>query len=298
MKTAPLVSVCMVTYNHRRHIGEAIDSVLMQATDFPFELVIGDDCSSDGTDEICRSYKEQYPDRIKLLLSKERLGMTGNFLRTLDACSGKYIAHCDGDDFWTAPDKLQRQADFMEAHEDFTLCIHHVNYYYQNEGVTKAVDRPKPLVDGEAGFEFTNSQRIRGIFIADVSCFYRKDKLPQASVMQSYKQFADQHLYYYLNTAGKGFYINDTMATYRVHEGGVWSGMDAEGRLKTVLGWTIEIYEHEKNDDTSYMLAHRLYYLYAYYISTFKLIKTIKLAIKMTRKYGFGIGMCHPFMLK
>ncbi|MDR1406841.1 MAG: glycosyltransferase, partial [Tannerella sp.] len=179
----PLVSVCMLTYNHERYIAQAIRSVLMQETDFPFELVISDDCSSDGTVEICRSYKDRYPDKIKLLLSEVRLGMTGNFIKTIEACTGRYVAHCDGDDFWTSPGKLQKQADFMEANEEYTLCVHACSFYYQNEGIDRPISVPALLKAGMEGFDFTNAQRIRKVSIQSVSCLYRKDKLPEKEIL-------------------------------------------------------------------------------------------------------------------
>ena len=95
------VSVCMITYNHERFIAQAIESVLMQETDFRVELVIGEDCSTDGTRAIVREFGERFPERIRLLLPEHNLGMMPNFVATLSACRGQYVALLEGDDYWT-----------------------------------------------------------------------------------------------------------------------------------------------------------------------------------------------------
>ena len=108
----PLVSIASITYNHEKFIAQAIDSFLMQETDFDFEIIIGEDCSTDDTLKIIKEYKAKYPDIIKLITSESNVGMMTNFIRTLEACSGKYIALCEGDDYWTDTLKLQKQVNF------------------------------------------------------------------------------------------------------------------------------------------------------------------------------------------
>ena len=108
------VSVCMITYNHESYIHQAIEGVLTQNTTFPYKLVIGEDYSADGTRKICQEYANLYPDKIDLLPSSSNLGMQRNFSRTLNVCTGKYIALCEGDDYWTDPMKLQKQIDILE----------------------------------------------------------------------------------------------------------------------------------------------------------------------------------------
>lgn len=113
---APLVSVSMICYNAETYIAAAIEGVLRQQVDFPIELVIGDDNSSDGTRKICAEYAEKYPDIIRLLPPRANLGIGGNTARTMGSCLGKYIAVCDGDDIWADPMKLKRQVEFLEQH--------------------------------------------------------------------------------------------------------------------------------------------------------------------------------------
>ena len=115
----PAVSVSIITYNQRELIGRAIDSVLMQEVDFPYEIIIGDDCSDDGTQEMIEAYRRQHPDKIQLILHPRRYtdevpGRTNNTTNLLN-CRGKYTAMLDGDDYWTDAGKLQRQYDRLEA---------------------------------------------------------------------------------------------------------------------------------------------------------------------------------------
>ena len=100
---APLVSVFMMTYNHEKYISEAIEGVLMQNTNFDFDIVIGEDCSTDNTRQIILDYQRKYPGKFKLLLHKENIGAMANQMAVLQACSGKYIAMCEGDDYWIDP---------------------------------------------------------------------------------------------------------------------------------------------------------------------------------------------------
>ena len=118
----PVVSVRTSTYNHGKYIRECIESILMQKTDFQFEYIIGEDFSTDGTREIVFEYAEKYPDIIRVLTADRNLGMKGNGQRCIDACRGKYIAICEGDDYWTDPYKLQKQVDYMESHPECAVC--------------------------------------------------------------------------------------------------------------------------------------------------------------------------------
>lgn len=134
----PLVSVHMITYNHAPYIAKAIEGVLSQKTQFPFELVIGEDCSFDGTREIVFDYAHRYPEIIRVITSEQNVGMKKNVYRTSKACRGKYIAYCEGDDYWQRPDKLQLQADYLESHPDYGLVYSdHDRYFEKNEKVIK-----------------------------------------------------------------------------------------------------------------------------------------------------------------
>jgi glycosyltransferase involved in cell wall biosynthesis len=128
--TAPLVSIKMITYNHAPYIAQAIEGVLQQKTTFPFELVIGEDCSTDGTREIVFEYQKKYPNIIRVITSEKNVGMKRNGLRVLKACHGKYIAFCEGDDYWQHPLKLQKQADYLENHPEYGLVYSSYDVYH------------------------------------------------------------------------------------------------------------------------------------------------------------------------
>ena len=125
----PLVSTHMTTYNHAPYIAEAIEGVLQQKTNFPFELVIGEDCSTDGTREIVFEYQKKYPDIIRVVTSDKNVGGKKNSYRTMKACRGRYIAFCEGDDYWHHPEKLQKQVNYMESHPECGLVYSSYDVY-------------------------------------------------------------------------------------------------------------------------------------------------------------------------
>lgn len=119
MDDLPLVSVKTITYNHEPYIRQCIEGVLMQKTNFKYEYIIGEDCSTDGTRAVVMEYAEKYPDIIKVITSNQNVGARANGIRVRNACKGKYQATCEGDDYWTDPNKLQKQVDFLEANPDY-----------------------------------------------------------------------------------------------------------------------------------------------------------------------------------
>jgi glycosyltransferase involved in cell wall biosynthesis len=134
MNTAmePKVSVRIITYNHEKYIGSALDSVLMQEVNFPYEIVIGEDCSTDNTRKILLEYKERHPDLIRLLLHEKNTGIHYNIRQTVATCRGRYMAMLDGDDYWTDPHKLQKQVDFLDNNPGCPLCFHSVEVRHED----------------------------------------------------------------------------------------------------------------------------------------------------------------------
>jgi glycosyltransferase involved in cell wall biosynthesis len=127
----PLVSVKMMTYNHAPYIAQAIEGVLQQETDFSFELVIGEDCSTDGTREIVFDYQKKNPEVIRVITSDKNVGAHKNSLRTEKACRGKYLAFCEGDDYWHNPKKLQMQIEYLEQHPECGLVFSDFDCFYE-----------------------------------------------------------------------------------------------------------------------------------------------------------------------
>src|SRR5919202_3380596 len=127
------VSVLMITYNQEAFIAQAIRSALMQITDFDYEIVIGDDCSTDGTRDIVADLARKHPSKIRPLFQDVHLGVNRNLVSTLKACTGQYVAILEGDDYWTTQKKLQLQVNFLDCHYDYAICFHNVQVVCQNE---------------------------------------------------------------------------------------------------------------------------------------------------------------------
>ncbi|OXU15576.1 glycosyltransferase [Sedimentisphaera salicampi] len=154
----PLVSVNMITYNHEPYIAQAIEGVVNQKTDYPFELIIGEDCSTDRTREIVLEYQKKYPDIIRVLYSENNLGARRNGLRTEKACRGKYIAYCEGDDYWIRDDKLQIQVSYLEEHPDVGMVHSRAIVNYLTEDIKKVSSKPISL-------EHENRKTRMGIYL-------------------------------------------------------------------------------------------------------------------------------------
>src|SRR5882724_8384009 len=137
MSSISKVSVCLITYNHVKYISQAVDSVLLQQTNFDWELIIADDFSIDGTRDIIHDYSDKYSDRIRLLLQKENVGPAKNWLDLISSARGEFIAYFEGDDYWVDPNKLQKQIDFLENHKDFVAHSHNAWVLQNNNFVKK-----------------------------------------------------------------------------------------------------------------------------------------------------------------
>lgn len=230
----PKLSVFMITYNHERFIREAIDSALMQQTDFPFEIVIGEDCSTDATRALVQDYAQRYPDRIRLLLHPHNVGSMRNFAQTYAACRGEYVAWLEGDDYWTAPRKLQQQVDFLDEHPDYALCFHQVVAVDD-----AAPDRPPQLITNDLPLVVPFEQLLRSNFIQSCSVVYRRAQVPTIPAWVLDLPMGDWPLHVLHAQHGKIGQIKQIMAVYRVHSGGVWSGAQ---RINRLLG-SMQFYE-------------------------------------------------------
>jgi glycosyltransferase involved in cell wall biosynthesis len=152
------VSICVITYNHAKFITEALNSFLMQTFN-DYEIVISDDCSTDENPAILQLYKTKYPDKIKLLLNKKNIGMVPNFIQALKACSGEYIAFCEGDDYWVDSSKLQRQIDFLEKNPSYVGTSGGVKFLYQESQQFQDLYNPH---SGDDGHDVTLENYIEG----------------------------------------------------------------------------------------------------------------------------------------
>ena len=151
----PVISVCVQTFNHKKYISKCIEGILSQKTNFLFELIIGEDESSDGTREICIDYAKQYPDKIRLFKRKRenvqyingKPSGRYNLQQNLKECNGKYIALCEGDDYWTDSNKLQKQFDLLETNSDAVLCGSNALVTYEGETESHLFNVfPRPII--------------------------------------------------------------------------------------------------------------------------------------------------------
>ncbi len=230
------VSVSLITYDHEPFIAEAIESVLAQRADFAWELVVGDDCSTDRTPEIVRSYADRYPERIRVLKSGRNRGLVGNFLGTFRECRGEYVALLDGDDYWTSPSKLQRQAAFLDGHPECTICFHDVAVLLPDGNLcTENYTSPaqKKISGVEDLFE-TN-------FIATCSAMLRRRAVAEIPSWYASCRWEDWPLYILYAERGKIGYLNEVMAVYRNHGRGLWSGLDPVTQLEAVIGFLEDV---------------------------------------------------------
>lgn len=215
MKEKPVVSVCMITYNHEAYIAQAIDGVLMQKTDFPFELVIGDDCSTDRTREICLEFQRKYPTLIRLLPRSKNLGMIPNFIDTLKNCEAKYIALCEGDDYWENKERLKYQVEFLEANLEYAGVGSRARRYLQTEDRFESDFYYKFLELKDR--ENINTERLLyGFFIYTATMLFRNG-LFDPEILRG-KCFGDKFVQYLVSTKGDFCFFNQEDTVYRVHK--------------------------------------------------------------------------------
>lgn len=218
------VSVFCLAFNQRIYIEQALDSMLMQETDFDYEILINDDCSNDGTKEIIREYQKKYPGKIKSVFHKENQYSKGKrsfILRYLiPKAKGQYFAICEGDDYWTDPRKLQKQVDFLDRNPDYTLCFHKVIVKYEN-------NEKKDIIypDVEDPSWYTKDELIRTNYIQTNSVMYRR--LDYANAHKTLSP-ADWYLHLFHAHYGKIKFMDEVMSVYRKHSKGIWWEYDLD----------------------------------------------------------------------
>lgn len=216
-----LVSIGCITYNHEKYIGEAIESFLNQKVNFKYEILIHDDASTDNTANIIRGYEEKYPDIIKPIYQAENQYSKGSYpsMINLERAKGKYIALCEGDDYWTDCNKLQKQIDYMEQHKDCTLCFHNAKVINTDGVVINS--RFLPRLDLREPYfynfnrEYTTEEVILLDFIPTASLLFPKEAIDNLPSFCFSSICEDLPWRLVISSRGYAYCINEVMSAYR-----------------------------------------------------------------------------------
>lgn len=263
-----VVSISCLTYNHSRFIKECFDGFIMQKCNFKFEVLVHDDASTDGTIDIIKEYQLKYPDIIKPIIqttnqySQGKRGFNGKY--NYSRAKGKYIALCEGDDYWTDPYKLQKQVDFLEENPEYSLCVGGFMRY--DESLKKCDDSIFFLNANKAnekGFSFTLDDTKKHWLTKTLTALFRADSNLE-KLLERYKYGRDINLFYHILKNGKGFYFNEIMGVYRVHEGGINSMKYGQVNSNAAYNVYKELYEINKDEWTRYMNIRNTLALFNY----------------------------------
>lgn len=223
----PTVSVLLLAYNLEQYIAQALDSVLMQEVEFPYEIVVAEDNSTDNTRMIIQQYAQRHPNIVRPIFRPHNLGMNVNFARTLPACRGQYVALLDADDYWTSPHKLRSQVELLQANPHFSFCFHNVAVLYEDgDHPTHPFHMSQPayyLSRTIPAAVLSLEDLLPGNFIQTCSVVFRNglfDALPDWFCdMPTY----DWPLHIFNAQRGPFAYIDEVWGVYRVHQRGLWS---------------------------------------------------------------------------
>jgi glycosyltransferase involved in cell wall biosynthesis len=274
----------LLTYKHESFIKECIESLLNQKTNFDYEIIIAEDFSPDRTAEICKSYAQKFPNKITLIKSEKNFGMIPNFIQGLKQCKGKYIAFCEGDDFWIDNKKLQKQVDFLEANPEYVVCYHNINNVDENSVITNA-----SFINKESCRDYTSDELKKAHFMHLLSMCFRN------VVSEFPKEFkgiigGDMFLTSLLGKYGKGKYMENigVGASYRIHSGGIWNSNDEFKKILFRANTLLAIYKYYKRikEKESYSYFNDRYkWQLKEAIKIAKAQKNYKIMLKLKRDY-------------
>ncbi|MBB6632571.1 glycosyltransferase [Cohnella thailandensis] len=215
----PTVSVYMVTFNHLKYIEQAIESVVTQKTDFPFELIIADDCSTDRTTEIIERWHKSYPQIIKPFYHTINLGAQRNFSKIIERCQGMYTAILDGDDYWCSKEKLQKQVDFMKQNPELSSSYHRTKVFNEeSKSFTAAMPPSSNTVE-----QITIHDLFNDYFIPSSSVMFKTGLFRKFPEWYFELPIGDRPLHILNSHHGPIGFLNEEMSVYRIHSQGIWS---------------------------------------------------------------------------
>ncbi|WP_339904248.1 glycosyltransferase [uncultured Cyclobacterium sp.] len=282
----PLVSICCTTYNHASYIKDCLEGFLMQETSFTYEILIYDDASTDGTSAIIEDYRKRFPDLIfpvrpdENQYSKGVRGMNFNF--NIPRAKGKYIALCEGDDYWTAADKLARQVQFMEENPNVIFTFHNFKKKYGEELASPFFYPSRFLEDSYIlNFKESFSTQVQPLTML----FRNVVKNPEGIKVLN----GDALLIALLLEKGKAAYLNFVGAHYRIHEGGIHGGQPKYNRVLNSVASRKKMIKYF-DQPVKGMLYHRLALFYKQLAKLdYKDKKIIKCVFNLGRMYKYSI---------
>lgn len=246
MKEIPIVSICCLTYNHAPFIKACMDGFLSQQTTFPVEILVHDDASTDGTDSILREYERKYPDMVFPIYEKVNRYSSGyqgqmDIIFNYSRARGKYIASCEGDDYWTDPFKLQKQVDFMESHPEYSVCFHRCKYLYEKTGEIGEDRCGMLFTNGQDGVDVTIEMFFKDWITQPLTMLFRRESF-NPKWQKRYKYYRDTHEIYHFLKVGKGYIFSFEGGVYRIHSGGIASILSPMEYSKVYLPIDGELY--------------------------------------------------------
>ena len=272
-KKQPLVSVSVPTYQHKPYIRECLDGILGQKTNFAFEVILGEDESTDGTRDICKEYAINHKNIIRCYLRsrKDVIYIDGNpsgkfnGIENLKAARGKYIALCEGDDYWTDPYKLQKQVEYLENHPECSMCFHSAKIVYENGD-----KEPDIYVPPEKKEKFTIDELLNSNFICTCTIVFRKGLFGDFPRWYYDSAIGDWALSILNAVHGDIGYLDEVMAVYRVHSNGYWSGKDDTERrilLIQMIGNVNRHFSYKYNNIIRRRISHEYFKIAENYLN-------------------------------
>lgn len=220
MPKEPLVSAVIITYNQEKYIEQTIDCALAQKVDFPYEIIIGEDCSTDKTREICLRYQAKYPDIIRVITSDKNVGLLDNWYRSVKAARGEYIAGCAGDDYWHNPEKLQKQVEFLENNQEYGIVHSDSNILYEDKGIVVSQYNQTNGIKIENKVDNTLEALFLGRHnMTACTTMFRKKMFDKYYNIEELKNnniiMEDIPLWFEITAHSKSHYMNESFLTHR-----------------------------------------------------------------------------------
>jgi glycosyltransferase involved in cell wall biosynthesis len=268
---APLVSVVMLAYNHEPYLHQAIEGALRQQTDFPFEILIGEDCSQDRTREVALRYQREHPERLRVVVSERNVGAMRNLMRVMRLCRGSIVAICEGDDYWIDPHKLAQQVRILRERPEVGIVFHSTWFSF---GESETLEGPYVAAHGDRLFSPRDVILGGGGFMPTPSIVFRKEamrKMPPGLLEGA--PMADFPIQIYAAASGSAYYIDKPMSVYRRGHPQSWNHTmknldrvrDFENRANRVVLDIAATLPHLSDAFRDYLFRHNLNELLFYH---------------------------------